>query len=129
MIFYLVFLEARMEDGIFININNYYYYSSQYGFSIIAPINTFGSYTCSNKPLFAGAVTWGEDGGTACGGSLPIVATGDGVDFCSSNTFTGSGFSVIGTGGAFISYGGQIKTVNHVSGDPFVTFNGGCDPC
>ena len=87
--------------------------------------------TCNTttNSLFSGTLYWGEDSATACGESLPITATGDGTTFCNTSTFTGSGFSVIGTGGVFISAGGQLKTVNHVSGDPFVTFNGGCDPC
>ena len=91
----------------------------------IAPTTT----STTTAPLFSGTVYWGEDSATACGEVLPITATGDGTTFCNTSTFTGSGFSVIGTEVVVISAGGQLKTVNHVSGDPFVTLNGGCDPC
>jgi len=91
----------------------------------IAPTTT----STTTAPLFSGTVYWGEDSATACGEFLPITATGDGTTFCNTSTFTGSGFSVIGTGVVVISAGGQLKTVSHVSGDPFVTFGGGCDPC
>jgi len=86
--------------------------------------------TTTTTPLFSNAIYWGEDSGTACLQSIPsIVVTGDGTTFCNSTVFTGSGLSIIGTGGVFISYSGQIRTASHVSGDSFVTCTGGCDPC
>lgn len=83
-----------------------------------------GPYT-----TFSGTIFWGEDSGTACAQAIPIIVTGDGKTFCDSNNFTSSDFSTIGTGGIFISYGGQIKTVLVTSGSNIATFNGGCDPC
>ena len=80
--------------------------------------------------LFSDTIYWGEDSVTACGQNIPIInCTGDGTTFCNSNTFYSEDFVTIGTGYIFISYDGQIKTVNITSGDNFVTFNGGCDPC
>jgi hypothetical protein len=82
---------------------------------------------CSSA--FSGTIYWGEDSGTACGGSIPITVIGDGTTFCNSNNFEGPDIASIGTGTVFFSYGGQIKTVNVTSGSPIATFNGGCDPC
>jgi hypothetical protein len=83
----------------------------------------------TNKYAFSDTIYWGEDYSTACGQTLPIVVTGDGLTFCDSNTFKGQDLVGLGTGPIYISYNGQLKTVNHVNGDNFVTFNGGCGPC
>jgi hypothetical protein len=82
-----------------------------------------------SSATFSDTIYWGEDSATACGQNLPVVVVGDGPTFCESNIFTGSGLTALNDGGYFISYGGQLKTVNHVAGNDYVTFNGGCDPC
>jgi hypothetical protein len=82
-----------------------------------------------NKYTFSDTIYWGEDYSTACAQTLPLVVTGDGLTFCDSNTFRGQDLVGLGTGQIYISYNGQLKTVNHVNGDNFVTFNGGCGPC
>jgi hypothetical protein len=92
------------------------------------PTTTTTSTTVFVKP-FSGTIYWGEDANTACSQTIPISVEGDGTTFCNSTILTGSEFSVIGTGGVFISLGGQIRTASHVSGDEFVTFTGGCEPC
>jgi hypothetical protein len=82
-----------------------------------------------SSATFSDTIYWGEDSATACGQNLPVAVVGDGPTFCESNIFTGSGLTALNDGGYFISYGGQLKTVNHVAGNDYVTFNGGCDPC
>jgi len=81
------------------------------------------------ESLFSDTIYWGEDSSTACAQTLPLVVTGDGTTFCNSSNFTGSELGNLGTGGAYFSYGGQLKTVNVTSGSSIATFNGGCDPC
>ena len=85
--------------------------------------------TTTTTSLFSNTIYWGEDSATACGETIPITVIGDGTTFCNSNDFTSNDFSTIGTGGIFISYGGQIKTVLVTLGSNIATFNGGCDPC
>jgi len=82
-----------------------------------------------NKYAFSDTIYWGEDYSTACAQTLPLVVTGDGLTFCDSNTFRGQDLVGLGTGPIYISYNGQLKTLNHVNGDNFVTFNGDCGPC
>jgi hypothetical protein len=84
---------------------------------------------CIASHAFSGTIYWGEDSSTACGQAIPIVVTGSAATFCGSSDFYSEDFRTIGTGGIYISYGGQLKTVNISSGDNFVTYNGGCDSC
>jgi len=80
--------------------------------------------------LFSAIVYWGEDTATACAENLPITnCTGDGTTFCNSNTFYSEGFTDKGTGYIFISYNGQIKTVNITSGENFATIRSECVAC
>jgi hypothetical protein len=80
--------------------------------------------------LFSATVYWGEDYATACGESLQITnCIGDSQTFCNSNTFHSEGFTDKGTGYIFISYKGQIKTVNIISGENFATFRSDCVAC
>lgn len=94
--------------------------------STIIPTTT----TTTTEALFSSKIYWGEDSGTACGEILEIdPVVGDGTTFCNSNNFTSIDFSTIGNVTIFISYGGQIKTVDVTLGSNIATFNGGCDPC
>ena len=54
---------------------------------------------------------------------------GDGLTFCSSNTFTSEEFTTVNSGVIFIRDGIYYKTVNHGPGNNFVTFNGNCNSC
>jgi hypothetical protein len=92
-------------------------------------IEDFNTCTSTFNPWFNETIFWGEDAPTACGENIPIIVTGNGTTFCNSTTFTSPSFSTIGTGGIFISYAGDIKTVNVTLGSDIATFNGGCDPC
>lgn len=92
-------------------------------------IEDFNTCTSYFNPWFNETIFWGEDAPTACGENIPIIVTGNGTTFCNSTTFTSPSFSTIGTGGIFISYAGDIKTVNVTLGSDVATFNGGCDPC
>jgi len=113
--------------------NYEYFYTTVYGFTIEDPTGappSYGNhYTCEPiGPFTNKTIYWSEDD-SACLETLPIVVSGDGTTFCNSNTFTGTDFSIMGTGTVVIAYGGNYKTVNVTSGSDTATFNGGCDPC
>jgi hypothetical protein len=80
-------------------------------------------------PTFYDYIYWGLDSGTACGKIFGILVVGDELTFCDSNTFTGEGLIDLPTGTIYISYNGQLKTVNHVNGNDFVTFDTNCTNC
>ena len=81
-----------------------------------------------NKYAFSDTIYYGEDNGV-CDGGVPILATGDGLTFCESNTFTSNDFLGIGDGYIYIRYNGQYKTVYCQSADNFVTYRDSCTAC
>jgi hypothetical protein len=60
-----------------------------------------------------------------------FFASGDGTTFCDSTILTGNGFASLAPGfpQVFITYNGEIRTANYVSGQNFVTFTTGCSNC
>ncbi len=60
-----------------------------------------------------------------------FYALGDGTTFCNSTILTGNGFASLAPGfpQVFITYNGEIRTANYVSGQNFVTFTTGCSKC
>ena len=64
-------------------------------------------------------------------GGTQISALGDGTTFCNSTILTGNGFASLAPGfpQVFITYNGEIRTANYVSGQNFVTFTTGCSNC
>jgi hypothetical protein len=81
-----------------------------------------------DRYAFSDTIYYGEDNGV-CDGGVPILATGDGLTFCESNTFTSNDFLGIGDGYIYIRYNGQYKTVNCQAIDNFVTFRDSCSTC
>jgi hypothetical protein len=60
-----------------------------------------------------------------------FYASGDGTTFCNSTILTANEFADLAPGfpEVFITYNGEIRTANYVSGQNFVTFTTGCSNC
>ncbi len=64
-------------------------------------------------------------------GGTEFYASGDGTTFCNSTILTANEFANLAPGfpQVFITYNGEIRTANYVSGQKVVTFTSGCSDC
>jgi uncharacterized protein (DUF736 family) len=88
--------------------------------TIVNPTTT----TTTTTGNFSGMVSWGVDSATACAGTNSFIMTADNSPtFCSNlqTAYIGAGWGNISidTGIYYISYGGNVRRVNHTAGDDY----------
>jgi hypothetical protein len=112
-------------------INNNYYVDS-------GPLAGYANNQCppyqyiTNTTFFNASVNYGSTSDIACYSPVgSIIVLGNSSTYCTSTTFTSSGFVTFANGNYFLSYGGNTININ-ISGAPTniaTMYGGGCTAC